>query len=59
MARVLRCGDIVGGCPEVIEGETDDDVMEKGSVHAEQAHGFKNAPPEIIQQVRSLIRDKE
>jgi predicted small metal-binding protein len=58
MGKVLRCGDIVGGCPEVIRGETEDEIMEKGAVHAEQAHGFKDAPPEILQQVRSLIRDE-
>ena len=58
MTRVLRCGDIVGGCTEVIRGETDDEVMEKGSVHAAEAHGFRDAPPEIIQQVRSLIKDE-
>ena len=58
MARVLRCGDIISGCPEVIRGETDNEVMEKGAVHAEQVHGFKDAPPEILEMVRSRIQDE-
>lgn len=36
----LRCGDVVNGCPGVVTGTTEDEVLSQAAAHAAQAHGL-------------------
>lgn len=40
MAKELHCGEIMEGCPAVIRGESEEEVLKKGAQHARDAHGI-------------------
>ncbi len=58
MAKEIRCGDLMPGCSFVAEGQDVAEVMAKGAEHAKKDHGMATIPPEMIQKVQGLIRDK-
>jgi predicted small metal-binding protein len=55
--RQFVCGEIVPGCDTKIQGENDDEVLQKVAVHAREAHGMDEVPPEVQDNVRSKITD--
>lgn len=57
MAKELHCGEIMDGCPEVIRGETEEEVLQKGARHARDAHGVEEMDDETVRAVRSKIRE--
>lgn len=57
MAKELRCGEIMDGCPAVIRGETEEEVLQKGAMHARDAHGIEEMDDETVRAVRSKIRE--
>ena len=56
--KEFRCGELVPGCDTVIEGESEDAVLEKVAVHAREAHGMDEVPPEVQDKVRAAITDR-
>ena len=58
MARELRCREVGFDCDQVVQGETEDEVMQKAQQHGMQAHGMKEADvtPDLVERVRGLIR---
>jgi len=58
MAKTLRCGDLMPGCPTVIEGKDEQEVLKKAAEHAARDHGLAEIPPEVAQKVQAAIRDK-
>lgn len=36
----LRCGDVVGGCPGVVTGESEEEILAQAASHAAQEHGL-------------------
>ena len=57
MAKELNCSDVGFDCPDVIRGETEDDVMAQAAVHARDAHGIDEIDDETAQAIRSQIHD--
>lgn len=57
MAKELHCGEIMEGCPAVIRGESEDEVLQKGARHAREAHGIDELDDDTVSVVRSKIRD--
>lgn len=57
MTKELHCGEIMEGCPTVIRGENEDEVLKKGAQHARDAHGIDSLDDETVRTVRSKIRD--
>ncbi len=58
MTKVLRCGDLMPGCDYEARAESEDELMQKAARHAREAHGMETIPPELVQQVKSKIRDE-
>jgi predicted small metal-binding protein len=58
MAKVLKCGDLMPGCDEVIEGKDNDEVLEKAERHARKDHNMTLIPPNVVSQMEAAIRDK-
>lgn len=54
----LACGELMPGCPTVIRGESEDDVLYKAAEHARQAHDVEAWSGEQIQEARSRIRSR-
>jgi predicted small metal-binding protein len=60
MAKTLSCRDVGLDCDQVIRGETEEEVMQKGAEHGKSAHGMTDVQlndPQMQQKVRGLIRD--
>lgn len=55
--KELRCADAGFACPEVIRGETEDEVMSKAAMHARDAHDMPEIDEATGEQIRSLIHD--
>jgi predicted small metal-binding protein len=58
MTKVLKCGDVVPGCPAEIKGESEHEVLRKAAEHAKSAHQMENIPPETLSKVKAAIRDQ-
>lgn len=59
MNKVLRCGELMEGCPFEAHGETEDEVLAQAAAHAQADHGIESFPPELMAKVRGAIRDAE
>ncbi len=58
MAKAIYCKDAgFLDCPEVIRGQTEDEVIQKAAEHGKSAHDLE-LTPELAQQVKTLIKDE-
>lgn len=57
MGKRIRCADVGPDCDFEAWAETEEELMEMVALHAKQAHGMDEIPPEMAEQVRSAIRD--
>jgi predicted small metal-binding protein len=58
MAKELRCGDVIPGCPTIIEGKDDSEVMKKAAEHAKSMHSMTVIPPDVANKVQKAIHTK-
>ena len=58
MAKVLRCNDLMPGCPFEAKGDSEDEVLAKAAEHAKTAHGISEIPAGMLPQVKAAIRDE-
>ena len=56
--KAFKCGDVVPGCDTVIEGSSEDEVLQEVAVHAREEHGMDDVPPEVVDTIRSKIVDR-
>jgi len=56
--KEFSCGAVVPGCDATFEGRTEEDVLQQVAIHAADAHGMDDVPPELVATVRGLIRDR-
>jgi predicted small metal-binding protein len=59
MAKVLRCNDLMPGCPFEARGDSEESVLTQAAEHAKTAHNLTDIPEEMISKVRGAIRDDE
>ena len=57
MTRELRCADAGMDCEGVIQGETDDEVMQKAAPHVKESHPDLQLDEGTVTKLRSLIHD--
>jgi predicted small metal-binding protein len=55
--KEFRCGTLVPGCEWRIEGESEREILEEVAVHAREAHGMHEVPPEVADTVRASITE--
>lgn len=58
MTKVLRCADFVPGCSYEARADTEGELMQKVAQHAREAHGMQTVPTEVVEKVKSKIRDE-
>jgi predicted small metal-binding protein len=59
MAKVLRCNDLMPGCPFEARGDSEESVLAQAAEHAKSAHNLTDIPEEMISKVRGAIREDE
>jgi len=56
MPKELRCRDVGMNCDFEVRGNTEEEVLQKASAHARDAHQIKEMPPELAAKVRAAVR---
>lgn len=54
--KTFKCSDVGYKCDTVIDGGTEDEVLNKASEHGRQAHGLKEMTNDLKDKVRSAIK---
>lgn len=54
--KLLRCDDVVPGCPAEVRAETDEEVLRQAAEHARAAHGLATLDDATAGAVRRAIR---
>ncbi len=57
MAKKFACGDVVNGCAWSVTAKDEKELFQKISKHASDVHKMSAIPDEIIQKVKSKIKD--
>lgn len=58
MAKVVSCRDVGMDCDFVARGGTEEELLRNAAEHGKAEHGMTEIPPEVIERVKSLIRDE-
>jgi predicted small metal-binding protein len=53
----LRCAEVVPGCNATFEAPDDEGILRQVVVHAREAHGMDEVPPDLADEVVSRIED--
>ncbi|MEJ2247098.1 MAG: DUF1059 domain-containing protein [Acidobacteriota bacterium] len=59
MAKIIECNkvDPSSGCNYVVHGKDEEEVLRNAAEHAKE-HGIHEVTPEMMEKVRSAIRDE-
>ena len=57
MAKTFSCKDTGADCDFVAKGETEQEVLQQCAEHAKTAHKLSEIPAELVNKIRSAIRD--
>ena len=55
--KQFKCGDVVPGCQWVARHDDERDLLEEISVHAREAHGMDEVPPEVVDAIHNAITE--
>ena len=55
--KQFKCTDVVLGCQWVARNEDEQVLLDEIVVHARDAHGMDEVPPEVADQIRGVITD--
>jgi len=56
MPLVLKCDDVVRGCPAEVRAESEEEVLRQAAEHGRSAHGIQQLDAQTLQAVRAAIR---
>jgi predicted small metal-binding protein len=57
MSKVLRCNDLMPGCPFEARGDSKEDVLRQAAEHARVTHGMAEIPAAMVSQVIAAIHE--
>ena len=57
--KEFRCGVLVPGCYATFQGESDDGILRQVFVHAREEHGMDQVPPDVVNEIRAEISERE
>jgi predicted small metal-binding protein len=55
--KEFSCGAVVPGCSARFEADSEEEILQQVAVHAREAHGMEEVPPDVVQQVRQGITE--
>lgn len=55
--KEFKCGAIVPGCPTVLHGESEQEILASVRTHAQDTHGMYEVPPEVDDAIRANITE--
>ena len=57
MAKVIHCRDVGFDCDGVIRAETEEEALQMAAQHAQTVQGLKDVTPEVVEKVKSVMRE--
>lgn len=57
MEKVIHCRDVGFDCEGVIRAKNEEEAMQMAAHHAKEVHGVHNVTPDMIQKIKSVMRD--
>jgi predicted small metal-binding protein len=57
MAKVIHCKDVGFDCEGVVRADSEEEVLQLAAKHAKSAHGVTELTNEMVEKVKSVIRD--
>jgi predicted small metal-binding protein len=57
VTKTLHCRDLGFDCDHVVEGESEESVLEQAAAHAKSEHGLDEIPDEVVEKALTLIRE--
>ncbi len=58
MTKVVKCRDVGFDCDGVIRADTEEKALKLVAEHAKEVHGIQEVPPEVVEKVRTVMRDE-
>jgi predicted small metal-binding protein len=58
MAKVVHCRDVGFDCDGVVRADTEEETLSLVAEHAKTVHGLETVPPEVVEKVKSVMRDE-
>ncbi len=58
MTKVVDCRDLGFDCEAVVHAETEEEALKMVAEHAKEVHGMQEVSPDVIEKVRSVMRDE-
>lgn len=58
MAKVIHCKDVGFECEGVVKADSEEEVLKMAAEHAKKVHGVSQLTDEMVQKVKSIIRDE-
>jgi predicted small metal-binding protein len=58
MTKVIHCKDVGFECEGVVRAESEEEVLQMAAEHAKTTHGVSELTEELVQKVKSVIRDE-
>lgn len=56
--KVVHCRDVGFDCDGVVRAETEAEALQGVADHARDAHGLDEVSPEVVEKVRSVMREE-
>lgn len=58
MTKVVHCRDVGFDCEGVVRAETEEAALRMVAEHAKSVHGLESVSPEVVERVKSVMRDE-
>ena len=58
MAKYIDCNNVADGCSFTASAPTAEELLEKVTAHAAEAHGVKDVTPELVAKVKAAIETR-
>jgi predicted small metal-binding protein len=59
MKKIVHCRDVGFDCDGVVEAETEEELLAKVAEHAQTVHNLTEITDEVVDKVKSVIREEE
>jgi predicted small metal-binding protein len=58
MEKTIRCKDVGFDCDQVVRAGSEEEVLQMAAAHARTIHGVSELTSEMVEKVKSAIRDE-
>ncbi len=58
MEKVIHCRDVGFDCNGVIRAQTEEEALQMAAAHAKNVHGLQKVTPDIVEKIKSVMREE-